>query len=95
MTALEAMARGVMVVSLDVGDLNLLIKNKFNGFIADNDEQLPKLLWECLKLPMEQKVTLRENAQRTIELSYSRQAAVRQLIQYYGTSPLTQNTSQI
>ncbi|GAM60045.1 glycosyltransferase sypH [Vibrio ishigakensis] len=40
MTALEAMARGVPVASLDVGDISKLVKHNQNGFVVSDVEAL-------------------------------------------------------
>ncbi|EDP60104.1 putative hexosyltransferase [Vibrio sp. AND4] len=83
MVALEAMARGIVVISLNVGRLPDLIENGKNGFIAND---LPALinrvdLW--LTMSHSEQYSLRLQAIETIKNHYSTSCIIPILIERY------------
>ncbi|WP_334555308.1 glycosyltransferase family 4 protein [Vibrio scophthalmi] len=85
MTALEAMARGIIVIAMDVGNLSRLIKHGKNGFLVSDPAQLPDTLCQVLALDNAQDQALRHSAVETIRRHYSLRAALPTLLKlYYG-----------
>lgn len=94
MTALEAMARGIPVLSLDVGNMSKLIEHGNNGYIAASMEELNQQLAEIVSLSSEQQSQLRERARTTINNHYSINAVIPDLLSLYFPSR-PQTDSQI
>ncbi|MEZ9900912.1 glycosyltransferase family 4 protein [Vibrio breoganii] len=84
MTALEAMARGIPVLTLNIGALERLIDHGHNGWIADSTEELALLLDEWLNSTESERETLAENAKETIESQFSTEAVVPQILPLYS-----------
>ncbi|ELP5729477.1 glycosyltransferase family 4 protein [Vibrio vulnificus] len=83
MAALEAMANGVAVIAMQVGDLGRLIEDGKNGFLANNEPQLAQALNRWLGMNPKQRRVLLDNARNTIALNYSPQAVLPQLLSAY------------
>ena len=83
MAALEAMARGIPVIAMAVGNLPDLIQHEVNGFIAHDESELHQLLIDWLALTEEKRHQLAENAQHTIKQDYSPEAVIPQLLSCY------------
>lgn len=84
MTALEAMARGIPVLTLNIGALDRLIDHGQNGWISDNKEELALFLDEWLNSTNSERDTLAENAKETIESHFSTEAVVPQILPLYS-----------
>ncbi|HAS6349480.1 TPA: glycosyltransferase [Vibrio vulnificus] len=83
MAALEAMANGVAVIAMQVGDLGRLIDDGSNGFLANNEQQLAEALNRWLGMNNHQRQALLATARETIALNYSPQAVLPQLLSAY------------
>lgn len=83
MAALEAMARGIPVIAMAVGNLPSLIHHENNGFIAHDESEMHQLLVAWFALAEEERSQIGENAQRTIKQDYSPQAVIPQLLSCY------------
>ncbi|GEA50333.1 glycosyl transferase [Vibrio inusitatus NBRC 102082] len=84
MTALEAMSRGIPVLTLNIGALARLIVHGHNGWISDNTEELALFLEEWLNSTESERETLAENAKETIESQFSTEAVVPQILPLYS-----------
>lgn len=82
MTALEAMARGIPVISTPVGNLHRLIKHGNNGWINE-PEQLSDSLTHWLSLSSQQKKPIQQTAKQTIQDAFSTEAIVPIIIKAY------------
>ncbi|WP_394251019.1 glycosyltransferase family 4 protein [Vibrio profundi] len=87
MAALEAMGRGIPVISLAVGNMPSLIEHETNGFIANSVDELNLCLTQWLSLNAEQQRSIRQNAMNTVEQHYSPQAVIPQLLKCYFPAP--------
>lgn len=76
MAAIEAMSRGIPVISFDVGAIKDLIKSNTNGWIAENNNllEISLLLQNWTYLQPEKKIEIKKSAIRTIEEKYSTDA---------------------
>ncbi|GAM74246.1 glycosyltransferase sypH [Vibrio ishigakensis] len=83
MTALEAMAHGIPVASLDVGDMNKLVKHKQNGFVVSDLEELANCLSNWESLSNREKQEIKAAARDTIEQEYSANAVIPELLNHY------------
>ncbi|NVD06713.1 glycosyltransferase family 4 protein [Vibrio sp. JPW-9-11-11] len=83
LTALEAMARGIPVVSLNVGNIPYLIEHQVNGFIGESLEDLNQHLQHYLALPPAEQLALQHIAKSTITTEYSSQSVLPQLLNVY------------
>ncbi|MBW3697807.1 glycosyltransferase [Vibrio sp. T187] len=86
MAALEAMGRGIPVISLSVGNLPNLIDHKENGFLANNMDELKHWVEYWLQLPEHDQCNIRQNAIKTIHSEYSPQAVIPKLVECYFPS---------
>tara|TARA_Y100001956_G_C4120214_1_gene186995 strand:+ start:1031 stop:2062 length:1032 start_codon:yes stop_codon:yes gene_type:complete len=83
MTALEAMARGIIVMSLNVGNLAKLIQHGQNGYLFDDFSALCEFYSGFQTLPDSELNQVRLNAQQTIQHSFSPQALIPKLLEIY------------
>ncbi|SON53125.1 glycosyltransferase family 4 protein [Vibrio tapetis] len=83
MAALEAMARGIPVVAMNVGALSTLITHGTNGWIANSPEELSACLMEWLQMSPSQQHEVAINACNTVTHSYSSQAVIPQILHHY------------
>lgn len=83
MTALEAMARGKIVMALNVGSLDKLIEHQSNGYLFDDFDALCQFYRQFHCTPAEELEKIRHNARDTIISSFSQQAVVPQLLKVY------------
>lgn len=83
MAALEAMVRGIVVLSFSVGRLPDLIVDGDNGFLAKNIQDLSDKLSIWNALPETQKVLIRQKAIETISKNFSTESVIPKLVQYY------------
>lgn len=86
MVALEAMAQGIPVLSLPLGDLPSLIKHGENGFLAQNPAELAVYVAQWLQLSEQQKLRIRQQAKQTIVDGYSTQRLWPKLTAIYAKS---------
>lgn len=83
MAALEAMARGIPVLALDVGNLSKLIRHQDNGFLVNSLTELNQQLNAFVTLEASQKERLQTNAIATIAQHFSPSAVIPQLLDLY------------
>lgn len=76
MAALEAMSRGIPVISIKVGAISSLIAHKENGWVAPNLDALNQALNGWLMLSEQQQMIFRQKARQTIESHFSLQAVI-------------------
>ncbi|RJX66485.1 glycosyltransferase [Vibrio sinensis] len=93
LTALEAMARGIIVIATDVGDLSRLIQNGHNGFLVKSSQQIAHKLNYFFSLSHSVQTRLRENARKTINARFSTDSVMPNLIRIYRNMR-AQNHSQ-
>lgn len=84
MTALEAMARGIPVFSLKVGNMPSLIAHQTNGYLVNNMDELGLALTTFLTQNEKQTAQLKQQAVETIEQSYSQSAVIPQILELYS-----------
>ncbi|NOH65589.1 MULTISPECIES: glycosyltransferase [Vibrio] len=83
MAALEAMARGIVVISLDVGRLPDLIQDAQNGFLAHDILALTDKLYLWLGMDHNKQYLMRNKAIETIKAHYSSRSIIPILIERY------------
>lgn len=83
MAALEAMANGVAVIAMNVGQLGQLIEHGQNGFIAQTEADLVAHLQSWLEMPSAEQQRLLFQARETIMQHYSPQAVLPQILSSY------------
>ncbi|MDD9179340.1 MULTISPECIES: glycosyltransferase family 4 protein [Aliivibrio] len=82
MTALEAMGRGIPVISTPVGNISKLIQPEMNGWITE-PEALSQALLHWFELSSINKVEIQHAAQRTIQDQFSSNAVIPQILKVY------------
>ncbi|RYU47707.1 glycosyltransferase [Aliivibrio finisterrensis] len=82
MTALEAMGRGIPVISTPVGNMSKLIQTEVNGWITE-PEALSQALLHWFELSSINKVEIQHAAQRTIQDQFSSNAVIPQILKVY------------
>ena len=90
LAALEAMARGIIVVAFAVGQLPSLIEHERNGFLieAGNNESLSRAVARVVAMSEHEKSALRSAARKRIEEHYSSRALLpRYQIIYQHANP--------
>jgi len=83
MVSLEAMGRGIPVISTNVGAMKTLVEHNNNGWIVNNTNDLDKWLSYWLDLSTTHKNTVRENARKTILDSYTDKSVIPLIIEHY------------
>ncbi|MDW1550640.1 glycosyltransferase family 4 protein [Vibrio sp. YT-18] len=83
MAALEAMSRGIAVMSLRVGRLPDIIQTGKNGFIVEDIPSLAKCLHDWMSIGEAQQSLIRQNARQTIIDDFSAQSVIPVLLQKY------------
>ncbi|ELC3159416.1 glycosyltransferase family 4 protein [Vibrio harveyi] len=83
MAALEAMARGIVVISLDVGRLPDLIQDGQNGFLAHDIPALTDKINNWLEMSHSEQYPMRHKAIETIKAHYSSCSIIPILIERY------------
>lgn len=83
MTALEAMARGIPVISTRVGAIESLISDKQNGWVANSIDDFPTLIQQWFELDNQLRLKIVHSAESTITSHYSTQAVIPQIIDSY------------
>ncbi|WP_025639090.1 glycosyltransferase family 4 protein, partial [Vibrio parahaemolyticus] len=83
MAALEAMARGIVVISLKVGRLPDIIQTGNNGFIADDVPALALNLQHWMAMEKSQQERIRKNARQTIVEQFSTESVIPVLLTQY------------
>ncbi len=81
--ALEAMSRGIPVVSTSVGQLPLLIEPGINGWLVNSDKDFATTIQSWFKKSNEQKYSVQQQAQKCIEQKYSVNACLPEYLQAY------------
>ncbi|UGA57721.1 glycosyltransferase family 4 protein [Vibrio sp. VB16] len=85
MAALEAMSRGIPVISTNVGALDSLIISNENGWIGNDMTELSHALNIWLLASEPTKSAIRTKARQTIERRFSLQAVIPQYLEQYQT----------
>lgn len=83
MAALEAMARGIVVISLDVGRLPDLIQDGQNGFLAHDIPALTDKINSWLEMSHSEQYPMRHKAIEAIKAHYSSRSIIPILIERY------------
>lgn len=83
MAALEAMARGIVVMSLDVGRLPDLIQDGQNGFLAHDIPALTDKINGWLEMSHSEQYPMRHKAIETIKAHYSSRSIIPILVERY------------
>ncbi len=83
MAALEAMVRGIVVISLDVGRLPDLIQDGQNGFLAHDIPALTDKINNWLEMSHSEQYPMRYKAIETIKAHYSSRSIIPILIERY------------
>ena len=83
MAALEAMSRGIPVMSFPLGQLPALIETGKNGWIVESNLEMVTVLNEWLDMPAEQRQRLSQAAHRQIQQHYSTDIIIPQLLDLY------------
>ncbi|MEF1292035.1 glycosyltransferase family 4 protein, partial [Vibrio sp. M260118] len=83
MTALEAMARGIPVFSLNVGNMPKLIEHNGNGYLAKDVNQLSHDLNHYLTLDHQQRSSIQQRTIESIQSEYSQSAVIPLMLELY------------
>ena len=83
MAALEAMGRGIPIISTPVGNMSKLITQDNNGWIVEPDDLSAQLQY-WFDLDDSDKATIQASAQQTIQTDFSTQAIIPQLFAIYA-----------
>lgn len=85
---LEAMARGITVVSYEIGQIPHVIEHKKNGYLAEsqNYDDLLANVKSAIRLNESDDVKLRESAREKINNTYSTQVVLPQYLSIYRNS---------
>ncbi|MEZ8101643.1 glycosyltransferase family 4 protein [Vibrio bivalvicida] len=83
MTALESMARGIPVISLNVGNMPSLIHHQRNGYLVNDMDELGSALIAFLSQDEKQTTQLKQEAVETVALHYSQSAVIPQILELY------------
>lgn len=86
MAALEAMSRGIPVVSFELGELPSVIDTGSNGWIASSREEMITILGSWFSLSEAKRSQIKYHAQQTIELNYSTDVVIPTMLGVYGLS---------
>jgi glycosyltransferase involved in cell wall biosynthesis len=84
MTAIEAMARGIPVVSTQVGAMDSLIAHDVNGWLVDSPDQLAQFVKRWQELTPKQLKKISASARQTVVDEFSSEAVVTQLLNHYA-----------
>lgn len=84
MTAIEAMAQGIPIISLDVGAITTLVQHNHNGWIARDMAELAKLLHAWSKLRSSDQARVQLNAYQTVKDDFSTDAVIPKLLALYS-----------
>ena len=84
MAALEAMARGCIIIAYNVGDLSKLIDDGKNGFIVDSLDSLNQTLAHISQLNNHDKAVIKNNAIATIQKDFSTSSVIPKLLDIYS-----------
>ena len=87
MVALEAMYRGIPIISFDVGGMSQLIKHDYNGWLTkQNDiESISYYLKNWFDLASKTKNLIKNRCIQTIETSYSSKSVIPQITGIYNS----------
>ncbi len=84
MAALEAMARGCIIIAFDVGDLSKLISNGKNGFIVENLDALNQTLISIAQLSANEMEAIQNNAIASIHQDFSTSSVIPRMLDIYS-----------
>lgn len=93
LVAIEAMARGINVISTSVGDIPTLIDSPFNGLLVKDGLQLKEALKKYLSFSPDAIMALRVNAANTIAKHYSSAHVIPNMLSLYAISPFSDSQS--
>ncbi|WP_117233932.1 glycosyltransferase family 4 protein [Vibrio maerlii] len=83
MTAIEAMARGIPILSLNVGAIVNLIEDQKNGWIASDMSSLSTKLQSYLSLSQNELNIIQRSARNTVSSNFSTEAVIPQVLKLY------------
>ncbi|MBU2898988.1 glycosyltransferase family 4 protein [Vibrio hepatarius] len=83
MAALEAMAKGCIVIAYDVGDLSKLINHGKNGFIVNSLHSLVDTLQNVTQLNKSERQIIQKEAAETIQQGFSSSSVIPQMLNVY------------
>lgn len=86
MVALEAMARTVPVIAMDVGALSRLISPPNNGWLCQTEHQLVSALQSWIQMSSAQRIELQNHCRTTIEQHFSDQKVIPEILSHYQRS---------
>lgn len=84
MAALEAMSRGIPVISFELGELPSVIDTGSNGWIVSSPYTMRTTLDTWLTLSDAKRSQIKYQAQQTIELNYSTDVVIPTMLEVYG-----------
>ncbi|MGR5285351.1 glycosyltransferase family 4 protein [Vibrio maritimus] len=84
MAALEAMSRGIPVISFELGELPSVIDTGSNGWITSCPEDMRDTLNNWFSLSDAKRSQIKYHAQQTIELNYSTDVVIPTMLGVYG-----------
>ncbi len=84
MTAIEAMARGIPVLSTRVGAIESLIDSRVNGWVVDDYQQLADVICQWQDMDEQALMTMSQHAMNTVNDRFSSNRVVQQLLEYYA-----------
>lgn len=83
MSAVEAMARGIPVLALNVGNLDKLICHQSNGYLVNTMTELNQYLSLFVSLEPDQRLSLTKRAISTIEQHFSSSSVIPKMLEIY------------
>ena len=86
MIVVEAFAKGIPVITSDLGNMKILVTNGFNGLTFDpgNSGDLAIKIKQFMDLPKDDKRQMHENARETYELNFSPEDNASRLLEIYS-----------
>lgn len=86
MVALEAMARMIPVIAMNVGAMSNLISSRHNGWLCETEEQLNGALQSWITMNNNDRSNLQRRCRETIEANFSDHKVIPQILSYYHHS---------
>ncbi|WP_375754006.1 glycosyltransferase family 4 protein [Vibrio sp. HN007] len=83
MVALEAMARTIPVIAMDVGALSNLIKHGENGWLCQREEQLVEALQTWVSMSDDERECIQVNCRETVKSRFSDTKIIPQILDHY------------
>lgn len=83
MSAIEAMAQGIPVLSLDVGALSTLISHAQNGWLAKDTTELNRYLTTWLNQSSAERTAMQAHAKQCVKARFSSEAVIPEMLACY------------